>query len=174
MTDEAPTPPTLEELGQEIATVDEVRLATIELDDARMALAGTGDVTGLCYLLQALREFRRQLAVVEQAAEQDIAGLAAYGQRVDMLGTIRVSPVKHTAWDGVSLLSDVARRVMDPDGTGALDIALVPELVATIVQVWAIDKPSTWARVTPVRELGLDPDDYREQTDTNRKTIRFV
>jgi hypothetical protein len=142
------------------------RNAIEALDADRRGLAELGQVDMLAFGLDRIRELRRQLGDLERAVEADIAGLMdGKQQTIDGLGTLeRRRGTDRKGWDSDEVLKSIVQlavvNAIDPD-TGELPshTELVARVVADIAACAPLTASTGW-RVTALRAMGIDPDEY--------------
>lgn len=144
-----------------------LRHGLAQLDDQRAALAEAGDLDTLAAGLVALTALSRDLRVLTQAVEGDVARLMpAKRHEIPGLGVLeRRKGTDRKAWDWDALLPLLIRSYVDPSGTGEMPDAAevmdrMRELIVDVIGV----TPSKGPRVTPLKEMGIDPDEYAETT----------
>lgn len=152
----------------DLATVDPItrlRHSIAAADDQRAALAEAGDLDALAPALPTIRALCQDLAALERALEDDVARLMpAKTVEVPGVGVLeRRKGRDRRAWDWPSLLPLLIRAYVDPDGTGEMPdagevVARMRELIVDVIGV----TPSKGPKVRPLRELGIDPDEYAE------------
>ena len=153
----AALPLTLEHIGSRLDDVE----------DMIGLLAETGQVATLARFLAELRAVKKLLDEQVREAEAQLAeimddksivvqGVGVFERRV---GTDR------RAWQWDDLLPRLTRLHLDPGGTGEIPSTAeaVEAMRRLIVDVIGVT-PSRGPRVTALRALGLDPDEYAETT----------
>lgn len=152
-----------------------LREAILAVDDQRQALAEAGDLDNLARGLAQLRTLVGDLRQLAAATEDDVARLMP-AKRVEVEGVGAIERRKGTdrrSWQWDDLLPLLVRLYLDPDLTGELPDAAeaVERMKALIVEVVGVT-PSKGPRITPLRELGIDPDEYAEVTP-GRTTVQI-
>lgn len=149
--------------------------ALLYIDDARQRCIEADDVDGLMLGLENIQKFNAQLKVILSSLESDIERLTPVGWHAVPDGDGFIEHAKSDpkiTWDSERLLAAVVRKGLDPEGTG--EIPDLPTVVAWRVQdavfrCAPLTATTGW-RVTALREMGLDPDDYRESEERPGKT----
>lgn len=140
-----------------------LRAAMLHVDERRIELAEAGDFEALAFGLVALKALLDDLKILTRSIEDNIVGLLpAKRVEVDGLGVLeRKRGNARKAWDSEELLGRVIRLAVDPDGTGELPPAgeVLERLRSTLAAVVPFTGSLGW-RVTALRELGLDPDEW--------------
>lgn len=141
-----------------------LRHAVAALDDQRAALAETGDWETLVYGLASLAPLLRDLRDLERAIKSDIAGLLPSKQvTVEGVGVVerRNGGSDRKDWDWERLLPTLIRLYVDPDGNGEVPEPgeVMDRMRKLIVDVIGVT-PSKGPKITPLREMGLDPDEW--------------
>ena len=149
-------------------------LATV--DTRRVELADAGDWQALAYGLAGLATITDELKVLAGALEADLERLLPTSREVvDGLGIVeRRSSTTRKKWRSEDLLGHVIRLAVDPDATG--ELPAVPELLARLRSTLAATVPFTGSlawRVTALRELGLDPDEWCD-TEPGKTSIQII
>lgn len=163
---------------QIVAHLDELNLREIAGGAAeRLALYGQSlDELGALDLLKGLRDARKALAVAEGLLETYCARKAMRSQRVALSGAWvaeRHFSKDRKEWDHQGLTAAVMERLLVDTSTGE-----VKEGAEFARGVWAARDALTTAartdwRMTPLKEWGIDPDDYCRSTP-GRATVQFV
>lgn len=140
-----------------------LRRGLAELDDQRKALAEAGDYETLIYGLVQLLPLVKDLSELARAVKQDIAAtMPSRWVEIEGVGRVERKPDnRRSDWDWDQLLPRLIRMYVDPDGNGALPepaevMDRMRELIVDVIGV----TPSKGPRVTPLREMGLDPDEW--------------
>lgn len=139
--------------------------ALLQMDDYRASLAEAGDWESLSHGLANLMEFKKNLAAVIQSIETDIYKLMPDKKTpIEGLGIVEKRRSNTKKWDSERLL----HRILDMhiSDNGELDAA---SLVETIEKVMPLTPSMGW-RVTALKELGIDIDNYCDIT-WGRQTI---
>lgn len=143
--------------------LDMLRRGLAQLDDQRAALAAAGDLDTLAAGLVSLTALLDDLRELARAVETDVAALMPEKRHeVPGLGVLeRRKGTDRKSWDWETLLPTLIRMYVDPDGTGAIPdpVEVMDRMRELIVDVLGVT-PSKGPRVTPLREMGLDPDEY--------------
>lgn len=152
-----------------------LREAILAVDDQREQLAQAGDLDNLARGLVQLKTLVGDLNQLTRAVEDDVARLMP-AKRVEIEGVGAIERRKGTdrkAWKWDDLLPILVRTYLDPDLTG--ELPSTPEAVdrmrALIVEVIGVT-PSKGPRLTPLRALGIEPDEYAETTP-GRTTVQI-
>lgn len=147
-----------------------------DLEDAAINLLGTHGAEGVASLLAEVRSVRQALGIRERAIEDLLADVMLDDTMT--LEGVGVFQLRHgkdrKAWQSEQLLSEVIRRSLDPEGTG--ELPPLPEVVERIragVFDTAPVTPSLGWRVTALKRLGLDPDEWCESTP-GRTTVQIT
>lgn len=144
-----------------------------DLEDHAAKLAVDTDVQSLAHLLWDIRGTRQQLALRERAVEDLLAGLLGH----DVIEVPGLPPIQkrggtdRKSWDWDGLLPVLLRRHLDPEGTGEVDPAVVEAAATFATKVLGVT-PSKGPKITAVKGLGLDPDEWC-QTTPGRATVQF-
>lgn len=168
----------LEPLGtpDRVRAMEGIAAAILAADQTRRELAEAGDWESLAWGLDRLRAIRAAFGDVIQATETDVAELMpSKRETIDGLGTIeRRKGSTRKKWESAELVRRLVRDALDPDGTGEIPES-VPEAVEAAVGALVECAPFTssmgW-RVGPLRDRGIDPDEWCETTP-GRVTIQF-
>lgn len=145
--------------------VDHLRRALAQVDDQRKALAEAGDIEALAHGWNQIRPLLADLKSVTEAIEADLAALMPT-KTVEIPGVGVLERRKgqdRKAWDWPELLPLLIRMYVDPDGTGEMPgpaevIDRMRELIVDVIGV----TPSKSPKVRPLREMGIDPDEFCE------------
>jgi hypothetical protein len=130
---------------------------------------------------RVIAEMRKRLSDVHQMLD-DFLIEAADGRPGDLSlangGMVTVEPPSTSrSWQSDDLLREVVRRVFDPEGTGVLDdaaIAAIDQLVPVLATVLSMSRSTPW-KVTGLKDLGIDPDEYAEKrVGRNRVKVMTV
>ena len=147
-----------------------------QLDAARAELVAAGRRDDLAVGLAQLRTLLADLRILANAVEDDVVALLGDDRAADVAGLGRIERKRGTdrrAWDWDLLLPRLIRLALDPDDTGEIGTAadVVQEMRALLVDVIGLT-PSRGPRVTPLRAMGLDPDEWCE-TKPGRTTVQI-
>jgi len=150
-----------------------MRNALLHADTLRQELAERGDWAQLLYAIEGLRALKADLDTLLRSCEDDAARLLPQKKMVlDGFGVVESRTTSSRKWDSEPLLRDLCRQVLDPEQTGEIDAAAIPELLRVLKAVLPMTASLGW-RVTALREQGIDPEQYSETT-YGRKTIQIV
>lgn len=152
-----------------------LREAILAVDDQRQAMAEAGDLDNLARGLAQLRTLVGDLRQLSHAVEDDVARLMP-AKRCEVEGVGAIEKRKGTdrkAWKWDDLLPLLVRMYLDPELTGELPSSseAVERMRALITEVIGVT-PSKGPRLTPLRGLGIDPDEYAETTP-GRTTVQI-
>lgn len=155
--------------------LDLLRHGLAQLDDQRAALAEQGDLDTLAAGYVALTALLGDLRDLARAVEDDVARLMP-SKRVEIDGLPvleRRRGADRRAWDWDTLLPLLIRLYVDPDGTGEMPdaVEVIDRMRELIVDVIGVT-PSKGPKVTPLKEMGIDPDEYAE-SKPGRQTVQI-
>lgn len=143
--------------------LDVLRAGIADLDGIRAELADTGDLDSLAHGLDSVRRLKRDLAMLESAIEADVAGLMPQAT-VEFDGFVlqRRKGTDRKAWQSDELLTHLLTLAAHDPETGEVieDVHEVRERTATAIKATLPIVPSTAWRVTGLRAIGLDPDEW--------------
>lgn len=153
------------------ATADPITLlreVLAQADTQRANLAAAGDGETIARAIPLLKALYGDLATLIRSCEDDVvAWMPDRKVEIDGLGVLeRKKATDRRQWDSERLLGIVARIALDPDATGEIPadpIEVLDRLTEAITKAMPITGSLGW-RVTALREMGLDPDDYCEAT----------
>lgn len=144
-----------------------LRGALLVVEERRRELADAGEWEALAFGLVALKTITDDLRIVLRTIEDDVVRLLPSKRvEVDGLGVLeKKRSSTRKAWQSEELLDRVLRIGIDPEGTGELPAPgeLVSRLRAALVAAVPFTSSLGW-RVSALRELGLDPDEWCEST----------
>lgn len=144
--------------GEKQATpVDAVTAIRAGADALNVALLGwEAEPEDRLRLLQALRRTTVMLAQIDSLLVRDLYLTAEHGKRVvDGIGEVWVTRTRAgEEWEGPQVVRDYVETKIRANDGEAPDPDVVVEWV---LEVLSASKP----RVTPIRDAGLDPNDYR-------------
>ena len=147
--------------------LDVLRAGIADMDGIRQELADAGDLDSLAHGLHALRRLKRDLAMLESAVEADVAKLMPQ-PTVEFDGFVaqRRRGTDRKAWQSEQLLDQVLLRAAHDPETGEVidDPYLLRDRVSELVRMTLPVVPSTGWRVTGLKALGLDPEDWCESS----------
>lgn len=147
--------------------------ALMVADDMRAQLVKEGDWEQLCRAVSGLQRIYRDLGILLRECEEDAARLMPdKTAEVSGLGFVQRRTASSRKWESESLLMDVCRQVLDPEGTGEIQPSRVVELIAVLKKIMPITGSLGW-RVTALREQGIDPDEYSD-VRWGRKSIQIT
>jgi len=157
-----------------------LRQAIMPLLDDVEQLAAAEDWDRLVAGIVALDRIRADLADVRAVAEEHVGRhLAALprGKRrlvVDGVGVAEVSKRRErTEWDWSGLLAEIVRAArVDPD-TGEVLVSDADALARRLLPLLPLT-PSTGARVTSLRDAGIDVDEFRDTEWGDRWVVRVL
>lgn len=169
-----PDPPA--EPGPEEDLVRWLSAALVAVDERRAELADAGDWQALAYGLAGLKKITAEIRLFADAVETDVYRLLPSKREVvDGLGVVeRRQGATRRKWQSEELLGQVLRLALDPDGTGELPPAgeLLARIRSALLETVPFTGSLAW-RVTALRELGLDPDEWCEKTP-GRKAVQIT
>lgn len=156
-----------------VSLVDALRYAIGHADQQRQALAEQGDVEALGYGLRDLRRLAADLRLLTQSTEDDVARLMPTKTLVvDGLGTLeRRKGTDRKKWQSTDLLAHIINLAALDRETGELyppEVTL-RRLLEVLPEVVPFTGSLGW-RVTALRGLGVDPDQWCE-TAPGRVTV---
>lgn len=150
-----------------------LRHALLHADTLRQELAERGDWAQLLYAIEGLRALKADLDTLLRSCEDDAARLLPEKKMVlDGFGVVESRTTSSRKWDSEPLLRDLCRQVLDPEQTGEIDASAIPELLRVLKAVLPMTASLGW-RVTALRDMGIDPEQYSETT-YGRKTIQII
>jgi hypothetical protein len=150
-----------------------LRSALLHADTLRQELAERQDWNQLVYAIEGLRALKTDLDTLLRSCEDDAARLLPDKKVVvDGIGMIERRTTSSRKWDSEPLLKDLCRMILDPDGTGEISAASVAKLMKVLKEVLPMTASLGW-RVTALREVGIDPEQYSETT-YGRQTIQII
>lgn len=161
MTNNLPVP-----VGQQVATRETsgLRADLLRADDLRAELYLAGDYVTLAWVVNEARKIKADLDTFVRECEENVAALMPNKKEaIDGLGVIEKRTTSSRKWDSESLLKDLVRRNLDPDGTGEITLERVFNLIEALKKALPLTASLGW-RVTPLREDGYDVDQYSEVT----------
>ena len=156
--------------------VEALRVAIGAMVDDVAALVEAGDWETLIRGLEPLQQVLGDLRIVEQQVKRGIADTMPERRvTVEGVGTVeRKAKVSRKNWDSDELLRKlIARAILDSE-TGELPsspIVAADLILQELRAVMPITGSLGW-RVTALRERGIDPDEWCEQTQDGY-TIQF-
>lgn len=164
MTDLVPVQ-AVEPANPPLSLVDALRYAIAQADTQRKALVDSGDVDSLAVGLRDLRRITADLRILTTATEDDLARLMpAKILTVEGVGTFeRRKGTDRKKWQSEDLLAHVIRRAAVDETTGEVfpaDVTLA-RLLEVLPSVVPFTGSLGW-RVTALRALGIDPDQWCE------------
>lgn len=153
-----------------------LRAGLLELDKRRADLAEEGDVEALAFGLVGLQRIAADLKTLTRSIENDLVRILPTPRVViDGLGIVeRHRTADRKGWKSAELLAHVLRVAVDPDETGELPPAgeLLERIRSTLTKTVPFTASLSW-RVTALRELGVDPDEWSETT-YGRSTVQII
>ena len=150
-----------------------LRTALLHADTLRQELAERGDWAQLLYAIDGLRQLKADLDTLLRSCEDDAARLLPDKKvAIDGFGVVERRTTSSRKWDSEPLLNDLCRHILDPEGTGEITPSAVAELLRALKAVLPVTASLGW-RVTALKKLGIDPEQYSETT-YGRKTIQIV
>jgi hypothetical protein len=154
-------------------TTASLRADLLRADDRRRELVAAGDWTTLTYGLVELRKIKADLDALVREVEENVASLLPDKKVVlEGLGVLERRTTSSRKWDSEGLMRDLVRATLDPDGTGEVHLDNVLNLIDLLKKVLPLTGSLGW-RVTPLRENGIDPENYSETT-YGRSTIQIT
>jgi hypothetical protein len=154
-------------------TADSFRAALLIADDMRAKLVEEGDWVQLCYAVEGLKAIKRDLDTLLRECEADVADLLPDKKvTVPGFGVVEKRVASTRKWDSETLLMDICRRILDPEGTGEISVSSVVDLIAVLKKVMPITGSLGW-RVTALKDAGIDPDNYSD-ISWGRKSIQIT
>jgi hypothetical protein len=150
-----------------------LRTALLHADTLRQELAERGDWNQLLYAIEGLRTLKADLDILLRSCEDDAARLLPEKKVVvDGIGMVERRTTSSRKWDSEPLLKDLCRMILDPGGTGEITAASVAQLMKVLKEVLPMTASLGW-RVTALKAIGIDPEQYSETT-YGRQTIQIV
>lgn len=154
-------------------SVQSFQQALLIADDMRAELVRQGDWLQLCYAVEGLKAIKRDLDILLRECEEDVANLLPEKKvAVPGFGVVEKRTASSRKWDSETLLMDICRQVLDPDGTGEISVSSVVDLIAVLKKMLPITASLGW-RVTALKDAGIDPDRYSDVT-YGRKSIQIT
>lgn len=166
---------------ERVAPIDKAQLPSVKsfqqalliADDMRAELVQEGDWLQLCYAVEGLKAIKRDLDTLLRECEEDVANLLPDKKVVvEGFGVVERRTASSRKWDSETLLMDICRRVLDPDGTGEIKVSAVVDLITVLKKMLPITGSLGW-RVTALKDAGIDPDNYSDVT-YGRKSIQIT
>jgi hypothetical protein len=155
------------------------RLGTVIVatDDRRHELAEHGDWHALAFLLAELRRLQADLRLLIDTVEQDCYRLLPDKRtEIDGLGVLeKRKGTDRRAWQSIDLLDEILRVAVVDRETGVVldDETMIRQRIHEVLVDAVPFNPSLGWRVTALRELGLDPDEWCE-TKPGRESVQVV
>ena len=146
------------------------------LDPEATSAIDTGDVEELAHLHVALTKASQRLATIRSTVEQALVDVMP-DKRIELDGLPvleRRQGTDRKQWDHDRLVPVVVRKALDPDGAGefpADPFEVMDRVVGMLTKVYPFT-PSTNPRVTELRALDIDPDEWCE-TRPGRQSIQI-
>jgi hypothetical protein len=156
-------------------TTNSLRKDLLRADDRRAELVAAGDWQTLAWGLVEMKKIKADLDALVREVEENIAALLPDKKAtVDGLGVLERRTSSSRKWDSEGLLRDLVRKYLDPEQTGELTVTweTVSGLIAMLQKALPLTGSLGW-RVTPMREHGINPDDYSEVT-YGRSTVQIT
>lgn len=153
------------------ATADPITLlreVLAQADTQRANLAAAGDGETIARAIPLLKALYGDLATLIRSCEDDVvAWMPDRKVEIDGLGVLeRRKATDRKRWESELLLRQCVRAALDPDDTGEIPadpIEAVDRVLATLVDVMPVTPSLGW-RVSALRALGIDPDEWCEAT----------
>ena len=169
--DAAPAPVPETDLAGRLAA------SIVAADDRRHELAERGDWHALAFVLAELRRLAADLRLLVDTVEQDCYRLLP-GKRTEIDGLGVLEKRKGTdrrAWQSTDLLDELLRVAVVDRETGAVldDELLIRQRIHEVLVDAVPFNPSLGWRVTALRDLGIDPDEWCE-TRPGRESVQVV
>lgn len=150
-----------------------MRHALLHADTLRQELAERGDWEQLLFAIDGLRQLKLDLDTLLRSCEEDAARLLPQKKvNIDGFGVVEARTTSSRKWDSEPLLNDLCRNILDPDGTGEMKAENIGRLLKVLKAVLPITSSLGW-RVTALKDLGVDPEQYSETT-YGRKTVQII
>lgn len=158
---------------RQVPSVGSFREALMVADDMRANLVQERDWLQLCHAVEGLKVIKRDLDILLRQCEEDAANLMPEKKvAVDGFGVIERRTASSRKWESETLLMDICRQVLDPEGTGEINVSRVIDLIGVLKKVMPITGSLGW-RVTALKDQGIDPDNYSD-ISFGRKSIQIT
>jgi hypothetical protein len=144
--------------------VETLRYWIMQADEMRAELAEAGDYTALAFALARIRELQRDMKMLADSVEVDVARLLP-DRRTELTG-IGVFEVKRSAnrkaWEWGDLLDEVIKLALIDEETGEMPATVgeAAERIRAAVLDVAPLTASQNARVGALKRLGLNVEDF--------------
>lgn len=133
-------------------------------DDRRAELYAAGDYVTLAWVVNEARKIKADLDAFVRECEENVAALMpTKKEAIDGLGVIEKRTTSSRKWDSEGLLKDLVRRNLDPEGTGEITLDRVFTMIEALKKALPLTPSLGW-RVTPLKEDGVDVEQYSEVT----------
>lgn len=141
-----------------------ISLALDELDAETQIAVDDGDAEELARSFVALHDAKRRLDLIHRTLEEALAEALPSGvSEIPGLPPVeRKRGRERKQWQNDRLFDFVQRHALDPDGTGEFPsdpMEAVDRVTRLIREVWSFT-PSTNPRITALRSIGVDPDEW--------------
>lgn len=157
----------------ETHTSDGLRTALMAADNGRQQLAEQGDYQQLLAGFQYLKQIKADIDILLRATEDDITRLLPEKKQfVEGIGTVERRTTSTRKWQSENLMRDLCRSSLDPEGTGEITVGSISQLIDNLTAVLPLTASLGW-RVTALKELGINPDEYGEAT-YGRHTVQIT
>jgi hypothetical protein len=138
--------------------------AQLDAVDAEvLAVIGTADVEDLAAMFLSLVDSKARIADAARNVEEALAAVMPKRLELPDLPVMeRRTGKDRKKWESEQLLSRVVRIALDPEATGEIPtdaMVAVDRVVSTIRDVMPVTPSLGW-RVTALRALDLDPDEW--------------
>lgn len=158
---------------RQVPSVGSFREALLVADDMRAELVKERDWLQLCHAVEGLKVIKRDLDILLRQCEEDAATLMPEKKMtVDGFGVVERRTASNRKWESETLLMDICRQVLDPEGTGEINVSRVIDLIGVLKKVMPITGSLGW-RVTALKDQGIDPDNYSD-ISFGRKSIQIT
>ena len=150
-----------------------LRAAILHADTLRAELAQDGNWEQLTHAIAGLRQIKADLDALLRECENDVARLMPDKKVVvDGIGQIERRTQITRKWESSELLKDLCRLALMNRETGEVDQQLLARVHAILAAAMPITASTGW-RVTALKDLGLNEDEYCDKT-FGRQTINFT
>ena len=120
-----------------------------------------------------MKQIKADIDILLRATEDDITRLLPEKKQfVEGIGTVERRTTSTRKWQSENLMRDLCRSSLDPEGTGEITVGSIAQLIDNLTAVLPLTASLGW-RVTALKELGINPDEYGEAT-YGRHTVQIT